>query len=110
MPSNILETRRAAGQRIDDKTPSASYGHELEQEEPVLASTGMDILRMRKLGIQQETKRRFGLVTILAFTTTMMCTWESAIPQVVTHHGQLWAPADCVGKGSSRRLLSTVAV
>lgn len=39
---------------------------------------------MRKMGVRQQTKRRFGFVTILGFTTTMMSIWESALPFFVT--------------------------
>ncbi|KAF2770780.1 amino acid transporter [Teratosphaeria nubilosa] len=45
-----------------------------------------DALDMGRLNVRQETKRRFKLVTLLGFTTTMMCTWESAIPFFVTSY------------------------
>lgn len=43
-----------------------------------------DAADMRNMGVKQETKRRFGFVTILGFTTTMMSTWESALPFFLT--------------------------
>lgn len=56
MATNILNARHAAGTHAADKVSSSAYDQELEQDDPILASTGMDLLRLRKLGVQQETK------------------------------------------------------
>lgn len=58
MSTNILDARHAAGALPSDKVGSNAYDRELEQGDPVLASTGMDLLRLRRLGVQQETKVR----------------------------------------------------
>lgn len=79
----ILEARTIAGNvKIPAEKPSTAVmvAHNSEIPTP----RDQDARDMYKLGVRQETKRRFGLVTILAFTTTMMCTWESAIPFFTT--------------------------
>ncbi|KAM5466591.1 hypothetical protein MauCBS54593_005848 [Microsporum audouinii] len=48
------------------------------------AAPDADAADMAKLGVAQETKRRFGLVTILGFTTCIMGTWESSLPFFLT--------------------------
>lgn len=72
--SRILATREAHG-AIEVK--STDYG---EHSYP----SGRDAADMANMGIKQETKRRFGFVTILGFTTCMMATWESALPFFTT--------------------------
>lgn len=56
MATNILNARHAAGAQDSDKSVSAAHDHEVEQDDVLLASTAMDVLRLRKLGVQQETK------------------------------------------------------
>lgn len=87
--NRILVARNAAGAIAPEKIEKGgNYGAvretELAADGGIAGSTDQDARDMWKLGVQQETKRRFGLVTILAFTTTMMCTWESAIPFFTT--------------------------
>ncbi|GBF64040.1 choline transport protein [Trichophyton mentagrophytes] len=48
------------------------------------ARPDQDAADMARLGVAQETKRRFGLVTILGFTTCIMGTWESGLPFFLT--------------------------
>lgn len=58
MSTNILNARHAAGARVSDKISSNAYEQELEQDDPILASTSMDMLRLGRLGVLQETKVR----------------------------------------------------
>lgn len=56
MSTNILNARHAGGAPGSGKVGSNAFDQELERDDPGLASTGMDLLRLRKLGVQQETK------------------------------------------------------
>lgn len=79
----ILQARGVGG--IPGDKPSSSIQHnELSANGDIANSSEKDVVDMRKLGVKQETKRRFGLWTMLAFTATMMATWESAIPFFTT--------------------------
>lgn len=70
----ILSSRKARG-AIETKT--TDYGEQSH-------SSSRDAADMANMGVKQETKRRFGFVTILGFTTSMMATWESALPFFTT--------------------------
>lgn len=71
----ILSSRKAHG-ALESKTND--YGEHSH------SSSSRDAADMANMGVKQETKRRFGFVTILGFTTSMMATWESALPFFLT--------------------------
>ncbi|KAI9793073.1 MAG: hypothetical protein M1816_000971 [Peltula sp. TS41687] len=48
--------------------------------EAALSGNAQDEADMARMGKRQETRRNFGLVTMLALTSTMMCTWETTFP------------------------------
>ena len=78
----ILIARDAHGAIESTKGETMSNIDSPQSEDPTFSSR--DAADMRKMGVKQQTKRRFGFVTILAFTTTMMSTWESALPFFLT--------------------------
>lgn len=71
----ILTARKAHG-ALETKT--------FDYAEEPSHSSSRDAADMANMGVKQETKRRFGFVTILGFTTCMMATWESALPFFTT--------------------------
>ena len=107
----ILQAR-GVGEAPGEKSAAAIQQHELSANGDVANSTERDAADMVKLGVKQETKvcqeihvaarlhviddiqRRFGFWTMLAFVSTMMCSWESAIPYVTgdnhVHGGRVY--------------------
>ncbi|EMC93957.1 hypothetical protein BAUCODRAFT_216276 [Baudoinia panamericana UAMH 10762] len=81
---SFFNSHRQKGVASEQKPDTNVENYDLGLNGEDAQGVDRDVLDMRKMGVRQETKRRFGLVTILGFTTTMMCTWESAIPFFTT--------------------------
>lgn len=68
---NISRVRPAGHGKAND---SNAKDYELGLHAGGTARDDADAADMRKLRVEQQTERRFGLVTLLGFTTTTMCT------------------------------------
>jgi hypothetical protein len=82
---NEIDLRANGGTQDQDEADMAKLG--MRQETKV--SRWMCLSKNRYEPFTDCDQRRFGLVTILGFTTTMMCTWESALPSAYLYHTAL---------------------